>query len=60
MVNAAVFALIGQSESSSLGALTMVWNAFLSWKFLGEEFTRIDALTTTLMVFGTVIAVSFR
>eukprot|EP01138_Halocafeteria_seosinensis_P015967 gb/GECG01016295.1/.p1 GENE.gb/GECG01016295.1/~~gb/GECG01016295.1/.p1 ORF type:complete len:355 (+),score=29.34 gb/GECG01016295.1/:1-1065(+) len=60
LMSVLVFALIGQSEASSLGALTMVWNAFLSWRFLGEEFTRIDAITNTLMVSGTIIAVSFR
>ncbi len=54
-----VFALLGQSRSASFAAVTIVWNAGLSRLVLKEPFTAVDALSTALVVIGSVIAVIF-
>ena len=54
-----VFGLAGQSELAPMGAVTMIFNTILAWRFLGEPFTRIDFIATFLMGSGTIIAVAF-
>jgi hypothetical protein len=54
-----VFGLAPQSTLAPLGSVTMILNTILSWKFLGEAFTYIDAVSIGLMACGTTVAVLF-
>lgn len=54
-----VFGLAGQSELAPMGAVTMIFNTILAWRFLGEPFTRIDFIATSLMGIGTTVAIAF-
>lgn len=37
----------------------MILNTVLAWRFLGERFTTVDAISTVLMACGTTVAVAF-
>jgi hypothetical protein len=54
-----VFGLASQSALAPLGSVTMILNTVLAWRFLGERFTTVDAISTVLMACGTTVAVAF-
>ena len=62
-IAAAIFDVVsygfaGQSTLGPIGAVTLVWVALLSWRVLREEYTRLDAASTALMLTGTAVALA--
>ena len=55
-LDVASYGFAAQSQLGPIGATTLVWVALLSWRVLKERFTRLDALSTGLMLTGTVVA----
>jgi len=49
-------ALLEQSIAAPFAALTLMYNAALAWKILGERFTSIDALSTITILAGVALA----
>jgi uncharacterized membrane protein len=43
---------------SSISSLNLVFNSILSYKFLGEKFTRVDLISSILISIGAVVCVS--
>lgn len=59
LLSLAVFQLLGQARSSAMASNTLVVNAILAWKYLGETFTRYDLISTVLIIAGVVVSVIF-
>ena len=45
--------------NARLAALTLIWNIFMSARFLGETYTRFDVYATATIFFGTVITIIY-
>jgi hypothetical protein len=56
-INIAAAAFVDQSKSSTLGAVTLVFNIILSAAILKERFLVIHALSALLVIAGTLVAV---
>ena len=52
------YGFAAQSQLGPVSATTLVWVALLSWRVLGEPFTRLDAIGDGLMLLGTGVALA--
>ena len=54
------FAFLDQTVNAGMGALTLVWNAWLAWLILGEKLTPATVVSSLLIMLGVVLSVAFR
>ena len=59
LIDFLAFGLAPQSLLAPLAALTLIWNIFMSSRFLGETYTRFDIYATATIFFGTVVTIIY-